>query len=128
MSDDFEKWAKEHELNERNLLEAARRLRVRNLAHRSTLKRPNMRPHTWVFLQSDLADPASIICLGIVFTTWSLKKYNAVNFHAELNGEAITSSGRLTVLSNDQEGIIISERWCWESLLKEFKGLSAGNI
>jgi hypothetical protein len=129
MTDAFDKWAKEHELNEKNLLEAARRLRLRNMAHRGgKLSRPKLRPHTYVFLQQDKADPSDVICLGIVFTTWSLKKFNAVNFHAELNGAPITSSGRLTKLSNDQDGIIVSERWCWESLLKEFKGLSAGNI
>lgn len=129
MSDNFEKWAKEHELNEKNLLEAARRLRLRNMAHRGgKLVRPKLRPHTWVFLQADKADPESIICLGICFHTWSHKKYNAVNFHADMNGTPIQSSGRLTKLTNDQDGIVISERWCWESLLKEFKGLSAGNI
>jgi hypothetical protein len=117
------------DLNEKNLEDACRRLRIRNIAGaKGLLRRPELRPHTWVFLQPDLADPESITCLGIVFTTWPLNKYNAVNFHAELNGEPITSSGRLTKLSNDQEGIIVSERWCWESLLKEFKGLSAGNI
>jgi hypothetical protein len=108
---------------------AATTLRIRNMAARNgRLNRPRMRPHTWVFLQTDLADPHSIICLGIVFTIWSQRKYNSVRFHAELHGEPITSSGRLTKLSNDADGIVISERWCWESLLKEFKGLSAGDL
>ncbi len=108
--------------------QAARTLFIRNLAHRQGLVRPKMRPHTWVFLQQDIADPSAIICLGIVFATWDQKKYNSINFEAELHGNEITTTGRFADLTNGMTGLIITERWAWESLLGEFKGLSAGDL
>jgi hypothetical protein len=106
---------------------AALTLRIRNIAHRKSLLRLNMRPHTWCFLrQEDM--PEEVICLGIVFHTWPMKKYNMVKFHVSMNGEDIHARGKLTTFSNGQAGIILDKRWAWESLLKEYKGLSAGNV
>jgi len=89
---------------------------------------PHMRPHTWVFLrQDDHDDP--IICLGIVFKEWPRSKYNMVNFISHTNsGKEIKTSGLLTKLDNDEIGLVLQVRWPWGALLRQYKGLSAGDL
>jgi len=129
MSEDFEKWAKVFEFNEKNMEEAARKLRIRTMAHRKMLVQPHMRPHTWVFLRQEDNEDEPIICLGIVFKKWPRNKYNMINFSSHTNtGKEIKTSGLLTKLDNGQDGLVIKVRWPWGSLLKEYKGLSAGDL
>lgn len=91
--------------------------------------RPHLRPHTWVFLYQRDNHKEPIIRLGIVFHTWDRARYNMLRFtaHTKAGGE-VTTSGRLTVLDNGDTGIIIDVRWPWVTLLKKFKGLSAGDL
>ncbi len=117
------------DLNEKNLEKAARALRIRLMANRKQLHAPTLRPHTWVFLRQpgDEKDPA--ICLGIVFHVWVMRKYNMVRFTAHTHtGKEVKTSGLLTKLDNGEDGLVLDVRWPWETLLNEYKGLSAGNL
>ena len=107
---------------------AATTLRIRNLANRRDQVRPHMRPHTWVFLrQRDSDEP--IICLGIVFHEWPRNKYNMVNFSSHTHtGKELKTSGLLAKLDNGGIGLVIKVRWPWGALLREYKGLSAGDL
>ena len=90
---------------------------------------PHMRPHTWVFLRQVDNEDEPIIHLGIVFHEWPQNKYNMVNFTAHTNtGKEIKTSGLLTKLDNGQTGLGLKVRWPWGSLLREYKGLSAGDL
>ncbi len=117
------------DLNEKNIEKAARQLRIRLLVNRKHLHAPALRPHTWVFLRQTKDEVEDAICLGIVFKVWPTKKYNMVRFTAHTTtGKEVKTSGRLTKISNGQDGLILDVRWPWETLLKEHKGLSAGNL
>ncbi len=98
----------------------------RNKVH--ALMQPHMRPHTWIFLrQKDDDEP--IICLGIVFHEWPRSKYNMVNFTSHTHtGKELKTSGLLTKLDNGQIGLVLQTRWPWGALLREYKGLSAGDL
>jgi hypothetical protein len=93
------------------------------------LMRPHMRPHTWVFLrQQGIADDP-VTCLGIVFHEWPRNKYNMINFTSQTNtGEELKTSGLLTPLDNGQTGLVLKVRWPWGAMLKQYKGLSDGNL
>ncbi len=115
------------EYNEENLEKAARRLRIRLIANRKQLHAPALRPHTWIFLRDN--DGESVLCLGIVFHVWPRNKYNMIRFTAKTDaGMDISTSGRLTKLDNGKDGLVLDLRWPWETLLKQYKGLSAGNL
>ena len=90
--------------------------------------RPHMRPHTWVFLRQKDNKENPVICLGIVFNTWDRAKFNMIKFTAHQDSEEVSTSGRLTVLDNGETGIVLDVRWPWTSLLKRFRGLSAGDL
>ena len=93
------------------------------------LVRPHMRPHTLVFLRQKDNGKVSVIPLGIVFKTWDRAKFNMIRFTAQTYaGKEVATSGRLTVLENGENGIVLDVRWPWTTLLKEFKGLSAGDL
>jgi hypothetical protein len=93
------------------------------------LMQPHMRPHTWVFLRQEANDEDPIICLGIVFHVWPRKKYNMINFSSHTNtGKEIKTSGLLTKLDTGAAGLVLKVRWPWGSLLREYKGLSAGDL
>lgn len=94
-----------------------------------TFMQPHMRPHTWVFLRQEDNDEDPIICLGIVFHVWPRKKYNMINFSSHTNtGKEIKTSGLLTKLDTGAAGLVLKVRWPWGSLLREYKGLSAGDL
>ncbi len=117
------------DLNEKNLERAARALRIRLMIGRSKPHAPELRPHTWVFLRQpgDEEDPA--ICLGIVFHVWAMRRYNMVRFTAHTHtGKEVKTSGLLTRLDNGEDGLVLDVRWPWETLLAQYKGLSAGNL
>ncbi len=130
------------DLNEKNLEQACRRIagdaktklcmrRIFDGARQGKLQRmmpPHMRPHTWIFLrQKDNDDP--IICLGVVFHEWPRNKYNMVNFTSHTHtGKELKTSGLLTLLDNGQSGLVIQVRWPWGAMLKQYKGLSAGDL
>lgn len=122
------------ELNKLDKLikEEQQRANLHLMVRRAVAKpmRPHMRPHTWVFLRQKDNPKDPVICLGIVFHTWDRAKYNMVRFtaHDTNSTREITTSGRLTVLDNGEIGIIIDKRWPWTTLLKEFRGLSAGDL
>ncbi len=130
------------DLNEKNLEQACRRIagdaqtklcirrifdRARNPRSTSAVH-PHMRPHTWIFLrQKDTDEP--IICLGVVFHEWPRNKYNMVNFTSHTaTGKELKTSGLLTLLDNGQTGLVIQVRWPWGAMLREYKGLSAGDL
>lgn len=129
------------EFNEKNLEKAARQLSTKLLLHRiltvtntkpntvayPKLMPPHMRPHTWVFLrQTGMTPPA--IALGVIFHTWPRKKFNMVRFTAHTPSGEVKTSGCLTPLDNGEVGLILDVRWPWKTLLKKYKGLSAGNL
>lgn len=117
------------EFNQKNIEKAARQLRLRLLVNRKRLHAPALRPHTWIFLRQAGNEKEPVICLGIVFHVWPIQKYNMVRFTAHTNtGKDVKTSGRLTKLDNGGDGMVLDVRWPWMTLLKEFKGLSAGNI
>jgi len=90
---------------------------------------PHMRPHTWVFLRQEDNHEEPIINLGIVFHEWPINKYNMVNFTSHTaTGKELKTSGLLTKLDNGQIGLVLQTRWPWGSLLREYKGLSAGDL
>jgi len=94
-----------------------------------TFIQPHMRPHTWVFLRQDDNHDEPIICLGIVFHEWTRNKYNMVNFTSHTaTGKEIKTSGLLTKLDNGGTGLVLQTRWPWGALLREYKGLSAGDL
>ncbi len=104
------------------------RVKIRGQDTLTQLVRPDMRPHTWVFLRQNDEDPPAI-CLGIVFHVWATNKYNMVKFVAHNpTGQEIVTRGRLVALDNGSTGLIVDKRWAWNSLLKRFKGLSAGDL
>lgn len=116
------------DLNEKNIEKAARLLRIRLLVNRKRLHPPALRPHTWVFLRSG-TDDTDAICLGIVFNVWPTRKFNMLRFTAHTpTGKELKTSGRLTKISNGEDGLILDLRWPWETLCKQYKGLSAGNL
>jgi len=102
--------------------------RVSNQSTKIHVIQPHMRPHTWVFLrQDDNNDP--IICLGIVFKEWARNKYNMVKFTSQTaERKELKTSGLLTKLDNGDTGLILTVRWPWGALLREYKGLSAGDL
>ncbi len=116
------------DLNEKNIEKAARQLRIRLMANRKRLHAPALRPHTWIFLRQGDGDEDAI-CLGIVFHVWAIKKYNMVRFTGHTNtGKEVKTSGRLTKISNGEDGLILDVRWPWGTMLKQYKGLSAGDL
>lgn len=99
----------------------------RSKAH--ALMQPHMRPHTWVFLRQEENQEDPIIHLGIVFHEWPITKYNMVNFTSHTStGKELKTSGLLTKLDNGQVGLVIQTRWPWGAMLREYKGLSAGDL
>ena len=123
------------DLSEKNIERICNNERTRRLISQiigkppAKLVRPNMRPHTWVFLLRKDNRKMPITCLGIVFHTWDRAKYNMIRFTAPAdNGIEVVASGRLTVLDNGETGIVLNERWPWTTLLKKFRGLSAGDL
>lgn len=89
---------------------------------------PVLRPHTWVFLRQKDNRKEPVIRLGIVFNTWP-RKFNMLCFRVKTNvGDPVEARGRFTVLDNGETGLILDHRWCWDSLLHQYKGLSAGNL
>ena len=117
------------DLNEKNIEKAARQLRIRLMINRKQPHAPALRPHTWVFLRQSEDEVEDAICLGIVFHVWAMRKYNMVRFTAQTHtGKEIKTSGRLTKISNGEDGLILDVRWPWETLCKQYKGLSAGNL
>ncbi len=122
MSEKLDKLIKEEE----------QRVKLKLMLRRCVAKpmRPHMRPHTWVFLRQKDNPQDPVICLGIVFHTWDRAKYNMIRFtaHSKTTAREITTSGRLTILDNGETGIVIDKRWPWKTLMKEFRGLSAGDL
>jgi len=124
------------DLNEKNVERACQDELTRRLLYDiigkppAELMRPHMRPHTWVFLRQKNNREEPVFCLGVVFHTWDRVKYNMVRFtaHSKTTDREITTSGRLTTLDNGETGLIIDKRWPWKTLLKEFRGLSAGDL
>lgn len=122
------------DLNEKNLEKAARQLKTRLMigrfaSHVNTPHAPALRPHTWVFLRQHGNEEDPAICLGIVFHVWVMRKYNMVRFTAHTHtGKEVKTSGLLTRLDNGEDGLVLDVRWPWETLLNEYKGLSAGNL
>ncbi len=122
------------DLNEKNLEKAARALKTRLMIGRfaSHLNKPHapaLRPHTWVFLRQHGNEKDPAICLGIVFHVWAMRKFNMVRFTAHTHtGKEVKTSGLLTKLDNGEDGLVLDVRWPWETLLREFKGLSAGDL
>lgn len=123
------------DLNEKNIEKACQDETTRRMLYKiigkrpGALVRPPLRPHTWVFLRQRNNRKEPVFCLGICFHTWDRAKYNMVRFTAhDRAGKEITTSGRLTILDNGETGLIIDKRWPWTTLLKEFKGLSAGDL
>lgn len=122
------------DLNEKNVEKACwdeiTRRRIYEIIGKAPAKlmRPHMRPHTWVFLRQKDNKEEPVICLGVVFNTWDRAKFNMIRFTAHQKAEEISTSGRLTVLDNGETGIILDVRWPWTTLLKEFRGLSAGDL
>lgn len=122
------------DLNEKNLEAAARQLKLRLMigrfaSHVNKPHAPALRPHTWIFLRQPGNEEDPAICLGIVFKVWPMRKYNMVRFTAHTHtGKEIKTAGRLTVLDNGAAGLIIDVRWPWDTLLKQYKGLSAGDL
>ena len=103
--------------------------RVSNPSTKTFAVQPHMRPHTWVFLRQPGNEEDPIICLGIVFHVWPRKKYNMINFSSHTNtGKEIKTSGLLTKLDTGAAGLVLKVRWPWGSLLREYKGLSAGDL
>lgn len=97
--------------------------------HGMLQKSLHLRPHTWVFLRQKHNLKTPVICLGIVFNTWDRAKFNMLRFTGNhRDGTPVATSGRITVLDNGEIGIVIDARWAWTTLLKKFKGLSAGNL
>ena len=116
------------DLNEKNIEKAARQLRIRLMLNRKQPHAPALRPHTWVFLRQGDGDEDAI-CLGIVFKVWATRKFNMIRFTAHTpTGKEVKTSGRLTEISNGEEGLVLDVRWPWETLCKQYKGLSAGNL
>jgi hypothetical protein len=122
------------DFNENNLEKAARQLKTRLMigrfaSHVNKPHAPALRPHTWIFLRQPGDQEDSAICLGIVFKVWAMKKYNMIRFTAHTGtGKEIHASGRLTTLDNGKDGLVLDVRWPWETMLKEYKGLSAGDL
>ena len=126
----------DRDLNEKNIERACNDELTRRLLNQiigkppAKLMRPDMRPHTWVFLRDKADKEEPVTCLGVVFKVWDRAKFNMIRFTAHTHtGKEIKTSGLLTILDNGQDrGLILDVRWPWTTLLKEFKGLSAGNL
>ena len=123
------------DLNEKNIERACQDEITRRAIYKiigqapAKLVQPSMRPHTWVFLYQRHNRKEPIIHLGIVFHTWDRAKYNMLRFTVHNKaGKEITTSGRITVLDNGDTGIILDVRWPWVTMMKKFKGLSAGDL
>jgi len=93
---------------------------------------PVLRPHTWVAMyEQDEKDP---MALGIVFALWpsnmthlrfeltldnGLKVYETATFH-EFDSKDWDVRG--------QRFLVVPKRWCWNRLLREYRGLSAADL
>lgn len=123
------------DLNEKNVEricndELTRRAIVKIIGARpAELMQPDMRPHTWIFLRQDNKQ-VPVICLGIVFNTWPMNKFNMVRFtaHDRASDKEVTTSGRLTKLDNGADGLVLDVRWPWMTMMKKYRGLSAGDL
>jgi len=103
-------------------------LYIRALMLGKVLHAPVLRPHTWVFLRQRDNPKEPVIHLGIVFHTWP-RKFNMLRFTTETDqGEPIVETARFTAMDNGAIAVVLNRRWCWDTLLHRYKGLSAGNL
>lgn len=93
-----------------------------------------VRPYTRVWLRMDKGDieseTAKVKPLGIVFQQWA-EKYGGITFTQKgSDGSVIrTGVGRFANDRNGKEmGLIVDERWIWDDLIRQHKGLSHGNL
>ena len=72
----------DRDLNEKNIERACNDELTRRLLNQiigkppAKLMRPDMRPHTWVFLRDKADKEEPVTCLGIVFKVWDRAKFN----------------------------------------------------
>jgi len=94
-----------------------------------------LKPHTWIYLKlkPDLPtyhDKQRIAPLGVVFHRWS-RKYSGITFTQKgVYGRIVRrGEGRFANDRSGKElGLIVDERWIWDDLIRQFKGLSHGNM
>lgn len=94
------------------------------------LMRPHMRPHTWVAKVDDIqGDPYA---LGVVFHTWP-KHMTHLRFELEMpNGSKQIETAQFhdLLINGEKNGrfLMITKRWVFERLMREYRGLSAGDL
>lgn len=123
MSDELDRLIKQEMAKQTQKLKLARMM--------TRLVRPHMRPHTWCFMYQDLnKDPVG---LGIIFQVWP-RHMTHLRFEITLrDGTKTIEVAQFQDLhqsgsSIETRGLLIPKRWCFGRLLKEYKGLSAGDL
>lgn len=90
--------------------------------------RKDLRPHTRVFLKD--GERANVISLGIVFKRWD-EKWGGITFTQKGGDGAVLRQGRgqfANDRSGQEMGLIVDARWIWDDLIRQYKGLSHGNM
>lgn len=126
MSDELDKLIKAEMVKQQCRLKVARMVDMTK-----PQMRPHIRPHTWCYMYEDLnKDPVG---LGIVFQVWPM---HMTHLRFELTGNhgmkiiEVAQFQDLTQRGEPVEtrGLLIPKRWCFDRLMKEYKGLTAGNL
>lgn len=111
-------------------------LTVRAMGYPSKLPTSmKLKAHTWVYLKlkPDLPtydDKQRIAPLGIIFYRWS-RKFGGITFTQKgVYGRIVRQgAGRFANDRSGKElGLIVDERWIWDDLIRQYKGLSHGNM
>jgi len=92
--------------------------------------RPHMRPHTWVTMVDEIeGEPYA---LGIVFHTWP-KHMTHLRFELVMpdgSKQIETAQFHELVSNGHAKGrfLMITKRWVFERLMREYRGLAAGDL
>ena len=91
--------------------------------------RPHLRPHTWVAIYEDLKEDAK--GLGVVFKQWP-RHMTHLRFELTHNdGIKVIEVAHFSDLEaggNTHRILFVPRRWCFDRLLREYRGLSAGDL
>ena len=121
--------------------EAAERARttamLRHIAYHRTPKfKPHLKPHTFVFLRGRSGRISDCMLLGLIFQVWPKGLTHIRITHEDLGtGDKWSAVGQFCRVKlpsgkvlEGERGLVVDERWAWDSLLFNYRGLAAGDL
>ena len=88
--------------------------------------RPHMRPHTWCMHIPKLrGDP---VAFGIVFKVWPTRMTHLRFSFGSLGEDPTVLIAEFHGTPESGRWLMLPNRFCFNTLLKQFKGLSAGDL